>query len=216
VTHSRWDRLESLLEQARALPASEREAFIERASGDDPALGSELASLVNASDGAEEYFGRLRQDLLGSGMQGILRRAAAAGDGPDPWIGRTVLHYEIVERIGGGGMGVIYRARDPRLGREVALKFIAPEIRDEPLARQRFVEEARAASALDHPNICTIHEIGETEDGRLFIVMPAYEGETLRSRLDRGPLPEADALTSPGRLRRHSLPRTRAGSSIGT
>ena len=173
---------------------AQRAEFVSRETSDDPALGAELARLLEASDGAPEYVGRLRQDLLGSGMQGLLRAAAAAGDGPDPWIGRKVSHYEILERIGGGGMGVVYRARDARLDRAVALKFIAPEIRSDPQARQRLLDEARAASALDQPNICTIHEIGETEDGRQFIVMPAYDGETLRSRLDRPPLPIQEVL----------------------
>jgi len=193
VTDSRWDRLELLVQQGTSLPPSERAAFVARETSNDPTLGAELASVLEASDGAGEYLGRLRQELLGSGVDGMLREAAAAGEGPDPWIGRTVSHYEIVERIGGGGMGVIYRARDLRLHRTVALKFIAPEIRRDPHAERRFLDEARAASALDHPNICTIHEIGETE-GRQFIVMPAYDGESLRSRLERPLLPEQEAL----------------------
>jgi serine/threonine-protein kinase len=90
-------------------------------------------------------------------------------------------------------MGVIYRAHDSRLDRPVALKFIAPEIRADVEAQRRFLQEARAASALDHPNICTIHEIAETEDGRQYIVMSAYEGETLRLRLERS-ISETEAL----------------------
>ena len=91
-------------------------------------------------------------------------------------------------------MGVIYRARDLRLDRQVALKFIAPELRRDSEARRRFQHEARAASALDHPNICTIHDIELTDDGRSFIVMAAYEGETLRERIARGLLSPAEAL----------------------
>jgi serine/threonine-protein kinase len=193
VTHSRWDRLEVLLEQAGEVPAAERAAFVERETGGDPDLRVELSTLLEASLGAAEYVSRLRQELLGSGMQGLLREAPA-GEAPDPWIGRTISHYEILDRIGGGGMGVIYRARDVRLDRTVALKFIAPEIRRDPEAARRFLHEARAASALDHPNICTIHEIAETADGRSYIVMAAYDGETLRVRLGGGPLPEQDAL----------------------
>ena len=111
-------------------------------------------------------------------------------------------HYEITHRIGGGGMGVIYRARDLRLDRQVALKFIAPELRRDSEARRRFQHEARAASALDHPNICTIHDIEETDDGRAFIVMAAYEGETLRDRIGRGPLPVSEALDIAGQIAR--------------
>jgi serine/threonine protein kinase len=193
MTDPRWDRLEELLEQGIQVPPERRAEFVERETGGDRALAAELSALLLASDGAGDYLGRLREELLGSGMQGLLREASA-GEGPDPWIGRTVSHYEILERIGGGGMGVIYRARDARLDRSVALKFIAPEIRRDPRAQQRFLQEARAASALDHPNICTIHEIGETEDGRQYIVMPAYDGETLRSRLERPPVPADEAL----------------------
>ena len=91
-------------------------------------------------------------------------------------------------------MGVVYRAQDERLGRPVALKFLPPHLSADPAAKARFVDEARAAAALDHPNVCTIYEIGETDDGQLFIVMPLYEGETLRARLDRGRLTFDEAL----------------------
>ncbi len=83
-------------------------------------------------------------------------------------------------------MGVVYKAEDTRLGRTVALKFLPPELTRDPEAKARFLQEARAASALDHPNLCTIHEVGETADGRLYLAMPCYDGETLRQRIDRG------------------------------
>gem|GEM_PF-3791641 len=189
-----WDRLEVLLEQADEIPAAERAAFVERETAGDQDLRAELSTLLDASPGAAEYISRLRRELLGSGVEGMLHEVPRADELPDPWIGRMVSHYEISERIGGGGMGVIYRARDIRLGRTVALKFIAPEIRRDPEAQRRFLHEARAASALDHPNICTIHEVAETDDGRPYIVMAAYDGETLRERLRRGPMPEREAL----------------------
>lgn len=191
---SRWDRLEVLLERATGIPAAQQAAFVERETAGDQGLRAELATLLDASPGAAEYISRLRRELLGSGVQGMLHEVPKGDEAPDPWIGRTVAHYEISNRIGGGGMGVIYRARDVRLGRTVALKFIAPEIRRDPEAQRRFLHEARAASALDHPNICTIHEVAETDDGRLYIVMAAYDGETLRERLRRGPMPEREAL----------------------
>jgi serine/threonine protein kinase/tetratricopeptide (TPR) repeat protein len=110
-------------------------------------------------------------------------------------IGETISHYMILERLGGGGMGVVYKAEDIRLKRFVALKFLPPELTRDAAAKKRFEQEARTASALDHPNVCTIHEIDETADGQVFICMAFYDGESLRSRLARGPLSIDDTLT---------------------
>jgi Tol biopolymer transport system component len=108
--------------------------------------------------------------------------------------GQTITHYEVLEKLGGGGMGVVYRARDLHLNRFVALKFLAPELTRNDGAKRRFIQEAQAASALDHSNICTIHEIAETPEGQSFIVMACYEGETLKDRIERGPLKLDEAL----------------------
>jgi eukaryotic-like serine/threonine-protein kinase len=110
-------------------------------------------------------------------------------------IGQTVSHYKILEKLGGGGMGVVYKAQDLKLDRPVALKFLPPDLTRDPEAKQRFVHEAKAASALDHQNICNVHDIGETDDGQIFIVMAFYEGETLKKKIERGPLQIDDALT---------------------
>ena len=109
-------------------------------------------------------------------------------------IGHTISHYEVTEQLGQGGMGVVYKARDLRLGRFVAMKFLPRAVDALEEDKQRFILEARAASALDHPNICTIHEIDETEDGQMFIVMGYYQGETLREKVTGGPLPMREAL----------------------
>ena len=109
-------------------------------------------------------------------------------------IGKVVSHYKILEHLGGGGMGVVYKAQDLKLDRPVALKFLPPDLTRDPETKQRFVHEARSASALDHTNICNIHEIDETEDGQIFIVMAFYDGETVKKKIDRGPLKLDDAL----------------------
>ena len=109
-------------------------------------------------------------------------------------IGRTVGHYRITDRLGSGGMGVVYRAEDVKLARTVALKFLPPELTRDPEANQRFEREARAASQLDHPNICTVHEFGESEDGQMFLAMACYDGESLAARIARGPVPLAEAI----------------------
>ncbi len=109
-------------------------------------------------------------------------------------IGQTVSHYRITKQLGAGGMGVVYEAVDTKLDRTVALKFLPPELTRDPDAKARFVQEAKAASTLDHPNVCNIHEIDETDDGQLFIVMACYEGETLRQKIERGPLPLHEAV----------------------
>ncbi len=108
--------------------------------------------------------------------------------------GSSLGPYTITAELGHGGMGVVYTAHEPRLDRQVAIKLLTADLTRDETAKQQFLQEAQAASALDHPNICTIHEINETADGQLYLVMAYYEGETLKERIDRGPLALDEAV----------------------
>jgi serine/threonine-protein kinase len=109
-------------------------------------------------------------------------------------IGKTVSHYKITEKLGQGGMGVIYKAQDLKLDRFVALKFLPPHLTSSEEEKQRFIHEAKAASALQHNNICAIHEIDETDDNQIFICMDYYEGETLDKSIKEKPLPIEESI----------------------
>ena len=192
--------LEELLVEAIGREPTARREYLATACP-DPDLRAELEELLDAHDGrgaldalADEVMEPLR-DVTG----GAAGRARAA---TTPVALPTLSRYRVLERLGGGGMGVVYRARDERLDRDVALKFLPPHLSADEAAKKRFMVEARAAAALDHPNVCTVHEIGETEDGQLYIVMGCYDGETLDRRIRRGPLPLDEAVRLVGDIAR--------------
>jgi serine/threonine protein kinase/tetratricopeptide (TPR) repeat protein len=183
---------EELFGQALSLPPEERAAFLEDACRGEPETREELLSLLAVADEARPFFDSLAQAVISTSPWAD-DPAAEDGIGTDPMIGRTLRQYRIEEVLGRGGMGVVYRARDTRLDRTVALKFLPPHLGADEAAKERFLVEARAAAALDHPNVCAIYEIGEDAEGRLFIAMAHYEGETLTEKIARGPLEVEEA-----------------------
>ena len=178
---------ERLFESAQSMPPEERAAFLAAGCGADTDLRAELESLLEDVKPAEKFFDRLGEAIGRAALRDLPsdRRLAP---------GRTVGRYTILSPLGRGGMGIVYRAHDPRLGRDVALKFLPPQLNLSEGSEERLLEEARAAAALEHPNVCTVHEIGETEDGRVFLAMPCYEGQSLTERLSKGPLPVDEAV----------------------
>ena len=195
----REEQRERLFEEAAALPPEARAAFLEAACP-DAALRADLTSLLALHDEASAYLGRLADNVLAPTLGALLHQARPPGavldaeTGADPLPGRRFGHYEILGMLGTGGMGRVYRARDTKLGRPVALKFLPPHLAGSDAAQQRFMQEAKAASALDHANIATVYEIAETGDGQLYIAMALCEGETLKQKLLKGPLPVDEVL----------------------
>jgi len=187
-------RLRELFDEALSAPPGERESFVRDTLATDPTLHDELSSLLDAHDASDGYFEKLSLDLVIPALIAIESDAEDIGD-----VDR-ISHYEMMERIGRGGMGIVYKARDTRLGRIVALKFLPRHHEANPAARARLLAEARAASALDHPNIGVVYEIAETTDGRQFIAMAWYDGETLKERASRARLPVSEAVALASQL----------------
>ena len=192
-------RLEPLWDEVLTRPQGERQRFVDGIQ--DGAIRKELASLLADAARAESFFARLEPMLYNIAQAAAQESArdtvaeAQTEEGlADPLLGQSVGHYRIDSRLGQGGMGVVYRALDTRLQRTVALKFLPPHLSSDARARERFLIEARSAAALDHPNICNIHEIGGDDHGPPFIAMAFYAGETLAQALLRGPLAIAQAL----------------------
>ncbi|HSB10445.1 MAG TPA: protein kinase [Blastocatellia bacterium] len=181
----RWKQVDELLEAALDCPAAERASFLDQACAGDEELRRELESLLISDRQAEAFIesppARVAADLFTDKQT-------------KPGRGARIAHYQILEQIGSGGMGEVYLAQDTRLGRKVALKLLPPSLTVDPKLRARFFREAQLASALDHPNVCTIHEVGQSS-GHLFIAMQYVEGVNLKQLIDSRPL-KLDALLS--------------------
>ena len=185
-------RIRPLFDALVELTPDAREVYLAGHCGDETPLRRKVESLLAAYDAHDPV---VRHILTPLPMYLSDRDDARRVNGTahkHTLTGRNVLHYQILEKLGAGGMSIVYKARDIRLDRLVALKFLPPHVGNDDETRTRFFHEARAASALDHINICTIHDIGEIPDSsgsRLFIAMSYYQGETLKEKIERGPLP---------------------------
>ncbi|MFN0108310.1 MAG: protein kinase domain-containing protein [Blastocatellia bacterium] len=170
----RWQQIDRLLDEAMALPPGERDAFLTHAAGDDEELRHEVASLLKAHDRAEGRF--LDSPALEIAARGLAARRE------DSLIGKRFGAYQIISILGVGGMGEVYLARDERLGRRLALKILPSQFVADAGRIERFAREARAVSALNHPNIVTVYDIGQL-DGAHFIAMEYVDGQTLREKI---------------------------------
>jgi eukaryotic-like serine/threonine-protein kinase len=186
IKADRWQLIDRLFHSTLACAPEKRASFLSEACSDDEALRAEVESLLRAHEQDGSFLDlpayEVAADFLADAFGGL-------------FAGQQIGPYKIISPLAAGGMGEVYLAQDSRLGRKIALKLLPPDFAKDQHRVRRFAQEARAASALNHPNVCVIHEVGKTSDGRHFIAMELIEGITLRERISRGPLSLADAFT---------------------
>ncbi|HZU25426.1 MAG TPA: protein kinase [Bryobacteraceae bacterium] len=179
-----WQRVKHVFQTAVDLPTEQRGRFLDEACKGKPDLRAAVESLLSSHDDAGDFLEE---------SPAVVKKSVPRPVVTQDWAGRRIGSYEIIERIGRGGMGIVYRARDVRLGRDAALKLLPHDLACDPRALERFYREARAASALNHPNICTIYGIEEVDD-QVVIAMEMLEGQTLEQRIGGRPLRVAELL----------------------
>ena len=191
ITHDRWQRIKEIFQSAQERTPAERFDFLNEVCGDDQSIREEVEALLTADASNEDFLSAPAYEFAA----GMLADEAAEFSA-----GQKVDRYEILCPLGSGGMGQIYLAHDEQLGRKIALKLIAREFATDPRRVLRFEQEARAASALNHPNVCVIHDVGVTENKRHFIAMEHIQGVTLRDKLAHEVITPLEALQIAGQV----------------